>query len=425
MNARKIRNVLLALAVAALLHGQDDDSPRRLLEKKVHAIAQKMDKAFVFFPGGSGSLISEDGYCLTNHHVAGSRESVTVHLCSGKRYTARRVATDPWGDVALFKIEAPEKFEYVELGDSDALEVGEYVVAVGNPLGLGNAASGGRHYPTISVGIVSANHRRQGGYSDCIQTDASVNPGNSGGPLMNLKGEQVGINGRIATRYGNRVNSGVGYAIPSNQIKRFLPVMKAGGDKGLVYHGEVKGLTLSNDHTDGAGAKVQSVAPGSTAEKAGFQAGDLIVRVDSRKSFSRDRFLGIIGTYPAGSEVDVTVIRGNREVTLKVKLDKYVPEQASARAPQRPPNAGYLGVQTEDGEGGVRIVDVIPDTPADHAGLQVDDVILKIAGKDTPNTRAFQTELWKFKPGDKVRITIRRRGEELELEAELSKPPGP
>jgi serine protease Do len=415
------RAATLALLACASLRAQDD--PYALLQERVKAVVGKMDRAFVFFPGGSGSFISEDGYCITNHHVAGSREQVSVFIADGTRYQARRVCTDSYGDLALFKVDKEgAKFEYVELGDSDSLEVGQYVIAVGNPHGLANQPSEGKHQPSVSVGVVSALHRRQGGYSDCIQTDAAVNPGNSGGPLLDLSGRQIGVNGRVATRFGGRVNSGVGYAIPSDQIKKFLKVMKAGGDKGVAHHGDIAGLSVSGDHTDGAGARVSRAAGGSTAAKAGFAAGDLIVAIEGLRVFSRDRFYGLLGTWPAGDAVEVTVLREGAEHKFRVVLDRFVP-QGGPSAPQRPPGAGYLGVLLEDHADGVRVTDVVPGTPAEEGGLKIDDVILRVAGAPVKGVSGFQQVLWKFKVGQKVKVAYKRDGAEHEVELELARPP--
>jgi len=215
--------------MAAALAVQD---PVRTLEKKVQETGRKVSDAFVFIGGGSAVLISPDGWFLTNHHVGGTMDKgTTVWLSDGRSFRAKLVCTDPVGDLALFKLQdVKEKLPHVEFGDSDALEVGQYVVAVGNPFGLATTpAPDRRRYPSVSLGVVSARHRYQQNYGDCIQTDAAVNPGNSGGPLVTLDGRLVGINGRIATRYMNRVNSGVGFAIAANQVKRFLPEMMEGG----------------------------------------------------------------------------------------------------------------------------------------------------------------------------------------------------
>jgi len=420
---RRIGALAALAALAPVVFAQDTPTGAYdTLSRKVRAVVEKLDKAFVFFPGGSGSFISADGYCVTNHHVAGSRPEASVWTADGKRYRAKRVATDAVGDVALFKVDQPEtKFEFCELGDSDALEIGQYVISVGNPHGLANTPVEGKHIPSYALGIVSAIHRAQGTYSDAVQTDAAVNPGNSGGPLLTLDGRQVGINGRVAVRFGNRINSGVGYAIPSNQIKRFLPVMMKGGhENSNAYHGRIDGLVMDNAHTDGAGARVSRVTAGSEAEKAGFKPKDLIVKVDSTPVYSVARFQGVIGTYPADSEVACVARRGEEgDATLRVKL-------ARAQSAQEPPRtSGYLGVQVEETPDGLKVTNVVAGSAAEKAGIQVDDLLLKIAGVDVKTVTAFQQELWKHKPAEKIAVAIRRNGEDHEFQAELGRRPGP
>jgi serine protease Do len=330
------------------------------------------------------------------------------------------VATDPVGDVALFKVDAPDvKFAFVELGDSDALEVGQYVISAGNPHGLANAPVEGKHQPSISVGIVSALHRMQGTYSDAIQTDAAVNPGNSGGPLLTLDGKQVGINGRVAVRFGNRINSGVGYAIPSNQVKNFLPVMiKGGHENSTAYHGRVEGLTLAPQHTDGRGAQVARVAPGTEAERAGFKAGDLVVECQGYPIFSSARLQGVIGTYPADAKLAFAVSRDGVETKLEAVLERIQPPR------QAPPNAGYLGITVQETPDGLQITTVVANSAAEAAGLKVGDILVKVGGNDVDKPEEFTAELWKFKAGEKVTLTIRRDGEEQELEAALGRRSG-
>lgn len=413
-----------ALLLLILLPAQDQN---RKFEETVKAAADKGMKAFVFIGGGSGAFISEDGYFLTNHHVAGDvKDSISVILYDGKRYPAKKIATDPLGDMSLFKIDdAKRKFDYLPFGDSDALEPGDYVMAIGNPFNLGTLSSGEKHYPSVSLGIVSAIHRYQGTYYDAIQTDAALNPGNSGGPLITLDGKLVGINGRIATRFGNRVNSGVGFAISSAQIKRFLEVMKAGGERGVVYHGEVKGLELAREFMQGAGAKVQRVAVGSSAERSGFKPGDVIKQVEQYRVHSRDRFLGVIGTFPAGSKLKVVVRRGAQELTLEAKLDRFQDRETTptGNTPRRPKGTGYLGVRVEEKEDGLTVVEVLPGTPAEQAGVQAGDVITEFDGKAIKSRADFLQRLWKKKPGDRVRLTVSRDGSDKAFELELSKHP--
>lgn len=405
------------------------ESPAEQLQKRVEACARHVTERFVFFTGGSGALISADGYCLTNHHVAGELPRTRVTLHSGRQYFARRVSTDERGDLALFKIEGREgeTFPYLEFGDSDQLEVGQYVLACGNPFGITLPAGDGRMYPTVTLGVVSALHRRQGDYFDCIQTDAAVNPGNSGGPLVTLEGKLVGINGRIATRYMNRVNSGVGYAISSNQIRNFLPEMLKGGEDGRVYHGQVTGLILGPEGS--AGARVARVAPGSPAERAGFEAGDLVVAVNGYPIPTAARFFGVIGTYPKGTEVTVRVRRGALEREIRVRLDRYQPEgwglpfPPVPRPPERPRGSGYLGVYVEEAEGQVIVRDVRPGSPADGAGLREGDVILGVEGRRVTRRDELNAQIWRRAPGTAVRLAVRREGREEEFVVRLGRHP--
>jgi serine protease Do len=418
--------VLAALALLA-----SNQEPAEKLQKRLEDCSRHISERFVFFGGGSGVLISETGYCLTNHHVAGTQQQTRVTLYTGEQIYAKLVCTDATGDLSLFKLQGgeTEKFPYVELGDSDRLEVGQFVMACGNPFGITLPAEDRKMYPTITFGIVSALHRNQGTYFDCIQTDAAVNPGNSGGPLVTLDGRLVGINGRIATRYMNRVNSGVGYAIPSNQIKNFLPEMMKGGEGGKIQHGMVGGLVLADQNTSGRGAQVQQVKPDSAADKSGLHKGDMVTGINGYPVFNRERFLGVVGTYPMGTEVELHVQRGAEAVNMKVKLEKYnamaglafgAPPRA---APNRPRGSGYLGATVEDENGATQVVYVAPGSPADEADLRVGDVLLRINGRKLADREEFMVRLWQHRPGEKVRLLVRRDGKELGLEVVLGKHP--
>jgi serine protease Do len=417
--------ILLALSTPAFCQEQ-----AVRLQRKIEECSRLISERFVFFGGGSGVMISEDGYCLTNHHVAGTANSPKVTLFSGKQYTAKLVCTDVLGDLTLFKIEGgDEKFPFVSLGDSDKLEMGQYVIACGNPFGITMRDADSKMYPTITLGIVSAIHRNQQTYFDCIQTDAAVNPGNSGGPLVTLDGKLVGINGRIATRYMNRVNSGVGYAIPSNQIRNFLPKMMKGGEGGKINHGMIAGLQLLDLNTQGEGAKVGGVRSGTTADSAGFKKDDFIVAVNGYPVFNRERYLGVIGTYPERTEVTVRVKRDGETVDLKVDLDRYntveglglgLPQRP---APVRPKNSGYLGAYVEETKDGVKVMDVRPDSPADKAGLQNGDVILAINDRRIGGRDELLQRVWQRKPGARVKLTVKRDAQELEIEAVLGRNP--
>jgi serine protease Do len=422
-----MRTLAVLLALSSPLLAQDQAAR---LQRKIEECSRGITERFVFFGGGSGVLISEDGYCLTNHHVAGTQPSTKVTTHSGKQYVAKQICTDAIGDLTLFKIEAGEdRFPFILMGDSDKLEMGQYVIACGNPFGITMRDADLKMYPTITLGIVSAIHRNQQTYFDCVQTDAAVNPGNSGGPLVTLDGRLVGINGRIATRYMNRVNSGVGYAIPSNQIKNFLPAMMKGGEKGKAYHGMVSGLLIADQNTQGEGAKIMGVRSDSTAEAAGFKKGDMIVKVNQYPVFNRERYLGAIGTYPEKTEVTIRVKRGDETTDLKAELDRYTPVEGLGlglpprQAPTRPKGSGYLGAYVEETKDGLKILDVRPAAPADEAGLQVGDIILAVNDRKIGGRDEFLQRLWQRKPGAKVRFSIKRDNQELEIEAVLGRNP--
>jgi len=423
-----VRAIAVVFALSSAVWAQQDPSAR--LQKKIEECSRHISERFVFFGGGSGVLISEDGYCLTNHHVAGTQATTRVTLFNGKQFVAKLVCTDTFGDLSLFKLDPGEdKLPFVQLGDSDKLEMGQYVIACGNPFGITQRELDSKYYPTITLGIVSAIHRNQQTYFDCIQTDASVNPGNSGGPLVTLDGKLVGINGRIATRYQNRVNSGVGYAIPSNQIRNFLPGMKKGGDAGKIHHGMVAGLALLDQNTQGEGAKVATVKSGSTADAAGFKRGDLIVGVNGYPVFNRERYLGVIGTVPERTEVKIRVKRDGETVDLQVELDRYQPlEGLGLGLPQKPPpvrpkGSGYLGAYVDETKDGVKVDQVRPASPADEAGLQPGDLILSINDRKVATRDELLTRLYQRKPGAKVKLVVKRDAQELEIEVVLGRHP--
>jgi S1-C subfamily serine protease len=333
------------------------------------------------------------------------------------------------GDIALLKIEpaAGEKFPFIPFVDSDKLEVGQYVLAIGAPFGVGaqgDPAPDGRHYPSVSLGIVSAMHRNQSQYGDCIQTDAAVNPGNSGGPLVDLDGRLAGINGRILTRYMNRVNSGVGFAIPANQIQNFLPRMKEGGINRQIYHGTVVGLDLYEYADERGEVLIRDVQGNSVAADRGFKAGDAILSVNGQKVFNRRRFYGIVSTWPADTEVGVLVRRGEKTLTIKVPLEAFE-ERGITGAPVRPPPKakGSSGATFEDEkpgqDGAVTVMFVTPLSPADTAGLLAGDVVLKVDGMDVKNRKTVVDRIQSRRPGDTVTLRVMREGEEFECKIKL------
>lgn len=402
-------------------------------EENLIETIEKVRPAFVFVGGGSGVLISPDGYILTNYHVvgkeiggAGAKEwmvylsSLAAHTDNGTSYRAKLVGEDPRGDIALLKIPETDKpFPYVEIGDSDTLSPGQSVIVIGNPFRLGELDL----QPSVSTGIISALHRYKEDYSDAIQIDAPVNPGNSGGPLITLDGKLVGINGRIDTRHEFiKINTGIGYAIPVNQIKKFLDILKKGGK---VRHSFIEGLALSKENTDGAGVRVENVSPGSSGDKAGLQKGDTILKVDNLEVYNYNRFNGIIGTYPAGSSVILTVkqVYSERSESAESKGGiTQVPITLNARGgieELAKPDEPFLGVRfTADTPASRRVVEieeVIPDTPAAKADLRPDDIIVSFNGKTVTAVNQLRNLIKNSKIGDKVTLTVKRADKELEI----------
>ena len=404
----------LSLAACAAAWADDATAKARELENDVVRVVDQVVPAFVFIGGGSGVCISEDGYFLTNNHVAGDSKRWRVKTQDGQTFLADLIGTDRRGDIALLKMKGAEDRPHVDLGDSDALETGEYVVAVGNPFLLGRPDC----RPTVTFGIVSANHRCEGdysnpknlqGYLDCIQTDASVNPGNSGGPLFNMKGELVGINGSIAPRFGNRVNTGIGYAIPSNQIRRFIPRLKEG--KGNC-HGVPDGLRLLQGGTSNE-AVVGSVRAGTESEKAGFKKGDVVLEVQGMPTPTAARFWGVVWTWPSGETLSCKVRRGEETTEIKVKLTAIDTEEKLREK-------AYLGVVPEAvEEGGLRVNDAREGSPAAKAGVKTGDIILQVDGKEMKASTDLLKLIGESKPGDKLKMKVVREGKEMEIEVTL------
>ena len=372
------------------------------------AICVKARPAFVFIAGGSGVVIRPDGLMLTNDHVIENRRRFDVRLGDGRSFKAKVVGRDAVGDLAALQLDLPagETVPHLPLGDSEALRVGDEAIAVGNPFALGVLDQA----PTFTVGIISAVHHTQGSYTECIVTDAELNPGNSGGPLINMAGEVVGINGQISTRYGLRSNTGLGFAISSRQVAMWLPLLEqaAGGE---VKHARLAGVEFeSRDRETVASVTVKDVAEGTLAAEAGFRAGDTIVAIDDAPVANGHRFAGLLGIYPEGSRAAFLVRRGAEEVTLEAVLT----------APQR----CRTGIDLERPRGGdlLPVVEAVePGSSAEVAGLKPGDVIVAFRGRrlEFPTRdarklfdRALRTTI---NVDDIVPLTVRRGTTEVEL----------
>jgi len=345
---------------------------------------------------GSGFIISEDGYILTNHHVVGDADKITVRLKDGREFDAKTIGSDPRSDVALIKLEDGKNLPVLSLGDSDSLEVGEWVMAIGNPFGLAH---------TLTVGVVSATGRTAVGitdYEDFIQTDAAINPGNSGGPLINLKGEAIGINSAIFSKSGGYM--GIGFAIPINMVKAIKDQ--------LIEHGEVKrgylGVSIQDltkelmesfNLKDTEGVLIGDVTADSPADKAGIKRGDVIVEYMNKEIKNSGQFRNLVALTPPGTKVKIALIRDGKRMVLVAELGSL--EKAKVGGVSQTDVMEKLGFSVQDlteelarqfgysAKEGVIISQVAPGTPAQFAGLKPGVLILEVNRKGVKNVREF------------------------------------
>lgn len=340
---------------------------------------------------GSGVIIdAKEGYVVTNAHVVANADEITVRLSDGRELEAKKIGEDEGSDVALLQIDAEDLSE-VPLADSDNLRVGDFVVAIGNPFGIGQ---------TVTSGIVSALSRsglNLGGYEDFIQTDAAINRGNSGGALVSLDGKLVGINTAIVGPNGGNV--GIGFAIPANMMKNLVDQIIKYGEvrRGLlgITGGDVdSGLAEAMDLEVNQGAFVREVSPDSAAEQGGIQPGDIIVAINGKtiKSFSELR--AKIGTLGAGAEVKLDLLRDGKNKSVDVTLSDFSARnvQASSLHPALE-GATLSDGQTKDGDAGVEITALTRRSNADRLGLQEDDIIVGVNRNRISNVAELRSYL--------------------------------
>jgi serine protease Do len=362
---------------------------------------------------GSGFIISEDGYILTNNHLVGNADKVTVKRLDASEVKAEVIGTDPASDIALLKIDVDEKLPYLEFADSDKLKVGEWVLAIGNPFGLSH---------TVTAGIVSAKGRSGIGladYEDFIQTDAAINPGNSGGPLINLQGEVVGINTAIV---GSTGNVGIGLAIPVNMAKSIYKQLAESGEVKRAFLGVAfeemnpklaKAFGLDEDTK---GVIVTEVVEDSAAEQAGLKHNDVIVEFNGKKIEDAQTFRNRVAMLKPGTEVTIGVIRDGEKMTFEVELK------------QRPDESGFTGQASEmmDKLGfsiqpltgdiakrfgyqdleGVVVSNVKPGSAAEMGGIREGLLILEVNKEPVSNTEEFRKAVQESAESGRVLLLV-------------------
>jgi serine protease Do len=361
---------------------------------------------------GSGFIINKDGHIVTNNHVVENATDIKVSLSDKEEFDAKVIGRDPKTEVALIKIEANRDLPVVPLGNSDQLRVGQWVIAIGNPFGLGH---------TVTAGIASAKGRiiGAGAYDDFIQTDASINPGNSGGPLFNLNGEVVGINTAIVA-----TGQGIGFAIPINLAKDILAQLR---EKGRVTRGwlgvQVQQVTPELVRSFGLerarGALVADVQPNSPAGQAGIQRGDVIVEFKGEPIEDMHALPRVVANTAPGTEADVRLLRKGQERTVKVKVGEMPEEQRQATVegglPEKrlglaveqltPEIAQSLGMSSVQG---VVVSDVMERSPADEAGIRRGDVILEVNQEQIMTVGDYQAAVQQAEAAGAVLFLVRR-----------------
>jgi serine protease Do len=359
---------------------------------------------------GSGFVISRDGYILTNNHVVEGADQIKVKLSNGNEYGGKVVGRDPKTDLALLKIEGASDLHPLRLGNSEDMKVGNWVVAVGSPFGLEQ---------TVTAGIVSAKGRviGSGPYDNFIQTDASINPGNSGGPLINMKAEVVGINTAIVAE-----GQGIGFAIPVNMAKEIAGQLQ---EKGRVTRGWL-GVTIqavtpelakSFALKENKGALVAQVSPGSPAEKAGIEQGDIILEFDGKQISEANDLSRTVASTPVGKMITLKLSREGKAMDRSFKVGEMDEKGEAVRASSSQPSLGItvqnltpeiargLGLKKPDG---VVVAQVESGSPADEAGIQTGDIIREVNRKPVKNADDFLQKIEKTKGQDNILLFIQR-----------------
>jgi serine protease Do len=372
---------------------------------------------------GSGFIISEDGYILTNNHVVEGATGVVVRMSDRREFDAEIIGTDPRSDLALLRIEATD-LPTLALANSDNLEVGEWVLAIGSPFGLDYS---------VSAGIVSAKGRslpteRNENYVPFIQTDVAINPGNSGGPLFNLAGEVVGVNSQIFTRSGGSI--GLSFAIPATVASNVVEQLKRSGKVtrgwlGVTIQDVDKNLAESFGLKRPRGALIAEVSKEGPAAKSGLRSGDIIVTFDGREISTSADLPHVVGLVAPGTKVDVEIVRAKKPQTLKVEVGGLDADESYSLASGKSgaSRGGRLGMEVESLppenlerlgiSGGVVVRSVSPDSIASQSGIRPGDVITLIDTRAINSTDTFEQAVDGLKGGSTVPLRLIREGAPL------------
>ena len=361
---------------------------------------------------GSGFIIDRSGYIVTNNHVIEGADTIVVTLSNKKEYKAELIGRDPKTDLALLKIDHSNDLKPLAMGDSNALSVGEWVVAIGSPFGLEQ---------TVTAGIVSAKGRviGAGPYDDFIQTDASINPGNSGGPLINMKGEVIGINTAIVAG-----GQGIGFAIPVNLAQGIVEQLKNNGEVTRAWLGVgIQDLTEELGAyygiKDRKGVLVTEVYENSPADKGGIKVEDVIVSVDGTSVDSGRALSGMIANLPVGKRTRITVLRNGERKDISVEVAKRTDEETVAKAPMN--ESDNLGIKAADmspeianhfgyGEGiqGVVVLEVKEGSKAEKAGVRQGDIVVAVNRVKVKTVGDYSEEVKRVDEGKEVQLLLRR-----------------